>query len=79
MAKPLPKKPTPEIEEQVVVMRRVAPGRFEVVSGVVRGELEVTKTLESNVTLMVGRQTARKHLDEQHRKRSAALGLEGGN
>ena len=76
MAKP---KPQAEVEAQVVLMRKIAPERFEVLTGTLRGSLSDVKVLERNVSITVGRGTARKALDEQKRKESAAFGLEGGN
>ena len=63
-------------EAEVTLMRKVGPERFEVVTGVVRGEFVPKKQLERSVSLMVGRMTARKSLAVQHRAASAALGLE---
>lgn len=72
MAKPTPK---PPIETPVVLMRKIGPERFDVVEGVVVGDFRQTKILESNVSLVVGRGTARRALDIQHRKNAATLGL----
>lgn len=73
MAKPKPEK----FEElEVVMMKKVAPERFDVVSGVIRGPLEVKKTLEKGVSLVVARGTARAAIDRQAANRKANLGLE---
>lgn len=71
MAKPIP----PNIDTQVTVMRRLAPGRFEVVTGTVRGPLLNPKVLEVDVSLVVGRGTARKAIEKQKAAALAALGL----
>ena len=63
-------------EIEVTLMRTVAPERFDVVSGVIRGALEVTKVLERNVTLVVARGTARAAIDKQSVATKARLGLE---
>ena len=75
MAKLFPKPVSAEAEAPVVLMRKVAPERFEIVTGYVRGTFVEVKTLDRNVSLTVGRGTARKALAELHRKLSAALGL----
>jgi len=72
MAKPPPKV---LIETPVVLMRKVSPEHFEVLEGVVTGELSQVKILEHKVSLVVGRGTARKALAAAHRKASAVLGL----
>ncbi len=64
-----------DVEVQVTLMRRVAPERFEVVVGTVKGPVVVTKTLEKAVSLMVGRGTARTSLRKQHDAAAAKLGL----
>ena len=61
-------------EVEVVMMKRVAPERFDVVVGVIRGPMEVTKTLERGVSLVVGRGAARAAIDKQTEKRKATLG-----
>ncbi len=78
MAKASPKSPEPkpsEVESPVVLMRRIGPGRFEVATATLRGALVNVKVLEKDVSIVVGRGTARKALAEQHRKNSADLGL----
>ena len=75
MAKPN-RPPSPEETEiPCTLMRKVGPERFDVVVGTVRGVFVETKVLERNVSLMVGRGTARKSLEIQGRKNAAALGL----
>ena len=75
MAKPKNSESKPE-EVEVVFMRKVAPERFDVVAGVVRGSLEVTKVLEKSVSLMVARGTARLAIDKQTERVKASLGME---
>ena len=75
MAKPN-RVPSPEeVEIPCTRMVRVGPERFDVVTGVVRGVFTEAKVLEKSVSLVVGRGTARKSLEIQHRKNAAALGL----
>ena len=75
MAKP-PREPVEKpVEQPVVLMRKVGPERFEVVSATLRGTLHDVKQLEKSVSLAVGRGTARKALDEVYRKLAANLGL----
>ncbi len=73
MAKP--PRPSNEVETTVVVMRRVAPERFDVFTGVVRGPVSEAKQLERGVSLMVGRGAAKKALAAAHRTNAAALGI----
>ncbi len=75
MAKPAARPPVDEAEVLCTFMRRVGPERFDVVTGVVRGEVKDVKVLEKGVSLVVGRGTARKSLTLQYRKAAAALGL----
>jgi len=75
MAKLFPKPVASDSEAPVVLMRKVGPERFEIVTGFVRGALVVERVLETSVSLQVGRGTARKALAELHRRNSAALGL----
>lgn len=72
MAKP---KPEAVDEVEVTLMRKVAPERFDVVAGTLRGEVKVTKVLERNVSLVVARGTARKSIDTQSANQKAKLGL----
>lgn len=74
MAKPRPESKLEEVA--VTFMRRVGPERFDVVEGVVRGTLEVTKVLDKSVSLMVARGTARKSIDKQTERVKASLGME---
>jgi hypothetical protein len=64
MAKPLPKSSpaSSEVETPVVVMRRVGPERFEVVTGFVKGPLLNPKVRDSGVSMTVAVGTARTHL-----------------
>ncbi len=62
-------------EAEVTLLRKVAPERFDVVVGTIRGTLEVSKVLERNVSLMVARGTARSSIDRQASKVKAALGI----
>ncbi len=78
MAKASPKSPEPkpsEVESPVVLMRKVGPEHFEVLTATLRGALVDVKVLEKRVSLVVGRGTARRALAEQHRKNSESLGL----
>ncbi len=77
MARPKPEGKLDEVE--VTIMRKVAPERFDVVVGVLRGKVEATKTLEKGVSLVVARGTARKSIDKQTRETMANLGLEVGS
>ncbi len=85
MAKPTqhpkftPEENLPAESVTVTVMRRVAPERFEVLTGVVTGPLSEVKVLERSVSLMVGRQTASKHLRKQLEASLAKLGLPVGS
>ena len=74
-AKPRTPVPAGSIETQVVLMRRLSSERFEVVTGTLVGELRDVKVLEKNVSLAVGRGTARKHLAQLHDRQSLAFGL----
>ncbi len=67
---------TEEIEIPFTAMRKVAPERFEVVTGVVRGVVSDLKMLERNVSITVGRLTAQKSMKAQHAAAVAKLGLE---
>jgi len=71
--------PANEVETPVVLMRKVGPERFEVVTGTVKGELLNLKVLEKSVSLVVGRATARKAIDLQKAKSLMALGLSSDN
>ncbi len=75
MAKPSYPQRSAETEIPCTIMRKVGPEKFDIVVGVVRGTFVETKALDRNVSLVVGRGTARKSLAEQHRRLSAALGL----
>ncbi len=75
MAKPARALKSDEVEVVVTAMRKIGPERFDVVTGVLRGPLEEVKVLEKNVTLMVGRMTARASIDRQANSRKAALGI----
>ncbi len=80
MGKPLfQSKKTDDVEASVVLMRRIGPERFEVVTGTVKGPLLNPKVLEPNVSLMVGRETARSAVDKQKSQAMRMLGLEGDN
>lgn len=56
MAKP---KPEDLVEIEVTVMRKIAPERFKVVKGTLRGHLADEKTLEPSVSLAVARERVR--------------------
>ncbi len=79
MAKSLFKPPSAEVETTVTLMRKVAPERFEVVTGTIKGALANVKVLEANVSLVVGRGTARKAIEKQKSQALASLGLAGDN
>ncbi len=79
MAKPLFRAAPADVETTVTLMRKVAPERFEVVTGVVKGPLSNLKVLESNVSLVVGRGTARKAIEKQKALALSVLGLSGDN
>lgn len=66
-------------EAEVVVMVKVAPERFDVLSGVIRGSFDPKKTLERSVSLVVARGTARAAIDRQSAAHKAKLGIDGGN
>lgn len=53
-----------DVEAVVTMMRRIAPERFKVVTGVVRGPLLDEKVLEPDVSLVV----ARDRVMSEHRK-----------
>lgn len=65
MAKLLKTKPETEIDVDVTFMRRLPEGRFEVVTGVVTGEVKNPKVIESNVSFVVGRAAAEKAFERQ--------------
>ncbi len=54
-----------EVEVPFTVMREIAPGRYEVVAGVVKGVPTKVKTIEHNVWLVVGRDAAAKSMRKQ--------------
>ncbi len=64
-----------ETETEITLLRKVAPERFEVVTAVIRGPVVVTKVLEKSVSLMVGRDTARRSLRRQHESALRVLGM----
>ena len=74
-APPRPVAIAPTVEVLTTVRRRIGPGQFEVVAGVVRGVFVPAKLLERSVSLAVSRLSAEKSLEEQHRKTLAALRL----
>ncbi len=75
MAKPPVKPTTPDTETEVTLMRKVAPERFEVVTATLKGSLSGLKVLEKNVSLTVGRLTARKAIQRQAQQQAAKLGI----
>lgn len=79
MAKPARAVKSDDVEVTVTAMRKIGPERFDVVTGTLRGTLEDVKVLEKNVTLMVGRLTARAAIDRQANARKAALGIAADN
>ncbi len=54
-----------EVEVPFTVMRKIGPERYEVVSGVVKGVPSDIKTLERNVSLVVGRETTARSMRKQ--------------
>jgi|GEM_PF-3723104 len=84
MAKNLPfsrpvSEPSPDVETTITLMRRVGPERFEVVTGTVKGQLSNVRVLETSVSLVVGRGTARKAIERQRANSLSALGLSADN
>lgn len=68
MAKFSDLKPTPksiEIEVPFTVMRKIGNEKYEVVVGTIKGVPSITKTLEHNVSLVVGRESAAKAMRKQ--------------
>lgn len=65
MAKLFKMKPAELVDVEVTFMRRVAEGRFEVVTGVVTGEVKNPKVIESGVSFVVGRAAAEKSFERQ--------------
>lgn len=69
----------PDVETTVTLMRRIAPERFEVVTGTIKGPLGDVKVLEKSVSLSVGRGTARKAIEKQKSAALQSLGLSADN
>lgn len=65
MAKLFKTKPAETVDVEVTFMRRVGEGRFEVVTGVVTGEVKNPKVVESGVSFVVGRAAAEKCFERQ--------------
>ncbi len=65
----------PKDEVEVTLMKKVAPERFDVLVGTIRGEFTTTKVLEKSVSLVVARGRARASIDKQTNAAKAKLGM----